>query len=271
VSTSWMGRTREVLPPAVGSPTCGGVRHERKYLVAAGDAERIAALLRTWMPPDGHAPGGAGSSYTVRSLYFDTPDLACYRAKVDGIARRHKLRLRAYGDQPGAPVRLELKERSGQVYRKRRVWLSDADLALLRDRVPLDGEPVEPGDDLVRRLRVLMERRGYAPSVLVAYEREAYTESSGDDTVRITLDRDVRARAYPVVHELVASDGFATVLTRSAILEVKFTDVVPLALRQLTARFALQRRACSKYASSVARVIGANTPPREAWVHVRGN
>lgn len=270
VSTSFPVAGPAAASGAPAPAPSAGLRHERKYLVSLGDAERIGDVLRRWMPPDTHAPQGAGTAYTVRSLYFDSADLACYRAKVDGIARRHKVRLRAYGDRIGPRVRLEFKERHGALYRKRRAWLTPGDLGLLRDREPLGGPLVDPGADPLHRLRYLMEHRGYAPSLLVAYEREAYTEGSGDDTVRVTLDRRVRARAYPDIDDLYADDGFAPVVDHAAILEVRFTDVVPRALRALAARFELQRRACSKYAVSVARVMGTGVRHEGGRDRVRG-
>ena len=51
---------------------------------------------------------------SILSQYYDSPDLLFYREKLDGVARRVKLRIRTYGLQfkPGSTTFLEIKLRT---------------------------------------------------------------------------------------------------------------------------------------------------------------
>ena len=81
------------------------MRSETKYLVSHSDAARIKEKLLLVMKPDSYSENG---SYRVRSLYFDTPDLADMFDKDVGVYSRKKVRLRIY-DTAQENAKLELK------------------------------------------------------------------------------------------------------------------------------------------------------------------
>ncbi|MEW6217561.1 MAG: polyphosphate polymerase domain-containing protein [Candidatus Bipolaricaulota bacterium] len=242
-------------------------RLELKYLLSLEDARRISRFLSSQLEVDRHAQGRLNNAYTVRSVYFDSPGLICYHAKENGGPIRQKYRVRTY-DEPGAAARfLERKARQGNLYRKEKVRVDDAWLACLGGRDGLSC--IEGCPSLLQRLLFLMDRHAFVPTALIAYEREAYVEFADQDTVRITIDRNLRAAAFPRLEGIHDEEDLRPILTHGAILEVKFTDVVPQALRQLTRRFPLLRRACSKYAACIENLVVNSPSPKEVWSHVR--
>ena len=85
-------------------------RFELKYVITLKEAERFKDALRAFMVTDEH--GGSSGRYALASLYYDSPDLRCYREKMDGLKFRRKLRIRRYetGEvmTEGTPVFLEI-------------------------------------------------------------------------------------------------------------------------------------------------------------------
>ena len=101
-------------------------RFELKYLITLMEAERFKDALRAFLIPDEH--GGNSGRYGLASLYFDSPNLRCYREKMDGLKFRRKLRIRRYetGEMmtEASPVFVEIKQRVDRVTQKRRALLS---------------------------------------------------------------------------------------------------------------------------------------------------
>ncbi|MBM4356243.1 MAG: VTC domain-containing protein [Deltaproteobacteria bacterium] len=99
-------------------------RYELKYLIHASEYRRLVRDLEPFMTPDPH--GDVDGFYRVTSLYYDSPDYQCYRAKIDGLLFRRKLRLRIY---PGTNILqvkkgfVEIKQRMNRTVQKRRVIL----------------------------------------------------------------------------------------------------------------------------------------------------
>ena len=74
------------------------LRQEKKYAVNLADGVALRGRLGAVMHGDAHnGPQG----YTIRSLYFDTPDDEDFHSKTDGLELRRKIRLRTYSPQAG--------------------------------------------------------------------------------------------------------------------------------------------------------------------------
>ena len=82
-------------------------RHEYKDYCTAREVAELLARARGLMRPDLHA--GADGAYRVRSLYFDTPEDACYFETEDGVDVRDKYRIRIYD---GSAERISLERKS---------------------------------------------------------------------------------------------------------------------------------------------------------------
>lgn len=77
------------------------------------------------------AGGSAVASY--ETLYFDTPELGCYRDHLRGVRPRHKVRIRRYLDR--GVCFLEVKSKLGRVTDKHRVARRFDDMSLATDDV----------------------------------------------------------------------------------------------------------------------------------------
>jgi hypothetical protein len=97
-------------------------RFELKYVISLQQTEQIKTDLKRYLVPDEHGQGNG--RYGLSSLYYDSPDLRCYRENADGLRFRRKLRIRHYETggvfTDESPVFVEIKQRYDHVTQKRR-------------------------------------------------------------------------------------------------------------------------------------------------------
>jgi len=242
-----------------GHPTANGNKNglefrrlEMKYLVDRTRRTALTRVLAALMQPDRHAsPDGF---YTVRSLYFDTPDYMAYHQKLAGMAVRHKLRVRAYGvDVSQVPlVRMEVKSRYlNSIYKiakdvPRDVYLEVERCLLRRTFPPL--EYLEEGI-LPREFFRLQRQYNMEPKVIVEYRRQAFERVELTRT-RVNFDDDLRASRGLTLFGPLRS---ARPILRPghAILEIKVDGWLPDWVHRLIANYDLQDQALSKYCYAV--------------------
>src|SRR5690606_9517902 len=139
-------------------------------------------------------------SYPVHSLYLDSRDLKLYRSTINGDKNRFKLRLRFYENRPDAPVFFEIKRRMNNTISKQRVGVRrDAVDSLLAGHLPSPAHLVskEPKQLLaLQNFCRLLANLQAEPRAHIAYLREAWI-SRYDNSVRVTLDRNVRCEPEP--------------------------------------------------------------------------
>jgi hypothetical protein len=257
-------------------------RLETKYLVDRTQRTALGRDLRALMRRDAHA-GGDGS-YVVRSLYLDTPDYRAYHEKLQGVAVRHKLRARVYGDPARAPaVRLEVKSRTQNYIHKlaldvpRAEW-KEIEGALFRRAAPpaawLAANPA------AREFFRIQRQWAMEPKVLIEYRREALERRELGRT-RVNFDFELRAtRDLSLLGEL---RGARQILgCGRAIFEIKVDGgQLPFWLHMLIAKYDLQNEAISKYCyavrsearlstSSRADDLAAVAEAEAAWSEARG-
>src|SRR6185436_2710754 len=71
-------------------------RVEFKYLVSNDLIDVIRRDLQPYVVADVLGGKDHDGEYTVRSIYYDTPQLECYETKLDGLKVRNKFRIRGY-------------------------------------------------------------------------------------------------------------------------------------------------------------------------------
>jgi hypothetical protein len=250
-------------PGDVRQPSTG--RHEFKYLIRSEMCEEIEAFVSPHLELDKYSQSRPRDSYTVRSVYYDSPSFTCYYEKYNGEKNRRKYRVRTYNDS--AAMFLECKQRRGGTYRKRKVRLSEKDVATLGERRGLDAAIADPSN-VLGQLLLSMDRWQYQPTALVVYDRIAYVYPGQQDIIRVTFDRNLRGRIFPTLGEIHSEANLAPLLYGWTILEVKFNDIVPRFLEGMVARFGLQRQACSKYGVCVALLLDENPTKKEGLNHV---
>ena len=161
------------------------LRQEKKFSINVMDGAKLRKLLDRVMISDEH---NGVQGYTIRSLYFDTPDNDDFMDKIDGLELRRKIRLRIY-DPENDFAMLEMKQKEGAYQKKRSLRLSRTDAfrlcagdygALLQYEEPFAAECYG-----------LMSLRCYRPKTIVEYLRRAYI--ARENHIRVTIDSQIRA------------------------------------------------------------------------------
>jgi hypothetical protein len=234
------------------------LRYEYKYFVPYEKLERLRGLIGPFMKLDGFARKHGGE-YTVRSIYFDTPDLECYFHKLHGVKRRNKVRLRGYNVGDGhSLVFFEIKKKVDEPLHKNRAALGYAEAREALRGKPLDevavtvtrsADAIEDAQRFIYHVRA----RRMQPVITVIYEREPYQAIFVDEEndLRITFDKNLRTVARPALDALFEERNARLVGKRHFILEVKFNRYLPNWVKAVTGSLGLTRSSASKYALCV--------------------
>lgn len=215
-------------------------RHEIKLLLTPADYRLMSSRLSSILPHDEFTTDSG--DYFIRSLYFDDFMRSAYYEKLSGIADRKKYRLRIYNYSDSA-MKLECKEKRGDRIRKRSALVSRQ---MSDGMVNGDFDPLyESEDPLCQEVLSLAKGKGLQPSVVVDYDREAYTYPVGN--VRLTFDKALHAG-------ISGSDIFDRSLTTlpvfpdgSVIFEVKYDELMPKFIANIVSTAHGQRLALSKF------------------------
>ena len=226
-------------------------RFELKYVISLQQAERIKTGLKRYLIPDEH--GHTNGPYTLSSLYYDSPDLRCYRENEHGLKFRRKLRIRCYetGDvfTDESPVFVEIKQRYDRVTQKRRTIMPYYEaLRLCNDRqMPDHG----PGDKaLIEEIYVFLWQYNLRPVSIVRYDRQAFVGTEYDMGLRVTFDTSLSFHAHQLrLHE--QPSGLPMLPASSVLMEIKVNERIPFWLTNMIAAHNLQRVGASKYCRSI--------------------
>lgn len=168
-----------------GIPMLDISRVENKYLVNVIDVSTLKERLGIILKEDSH---NGENGYIVRSVYFDSNGNKDYRAKVDGIDNRKKIRLRIYNPDDNY-IKLELKEKVNGRQRKRSISITrDEAVRMLKGDY---GFLFENSDNLARTLYYYMTKEMYRPKCMIEYDRYAFIYDVNE--IRITFDSNLRA------------------------------------------------------------------------------
>ncbi|HMP81196.1 MAG TPA: VTC domain-containing protein [Verrucomicrobiota bacterium] len=232
-------------------------RFELKYIIEERVALAVRDYVRSYLEIDEYGATQANLSYPVHSLYLDSPDLKLYQATINGEKNRFKLRLRFYEKRPEAPVYFEIKRRMNNTISKQRGGVRrEAVKSLLSGILPAPEHLVSKDPKQLVALqnfcRCMVDIQAQ-PRTHVAYLREAWI-SQHDNSVRVTMDREVRTETDPTVH--LSSDLVhpRLVFGKMVVLELKFTGRFPDWFKELVRVFGLMQCGAAKYADGVTRL-----------------
>lgn len=220
-------------------------RHEWKHVINELDRTVLDARLSVVMQRDSHAAGG---SYTVRSLYFDTPNDRALREKLDGVLNREKFRIRCYG-RDFSYIGLEKKVKRNALGFKLKARLDERQVASI-----IEGDIDWMRDDdrpLVKELYCKMRLDGLQPKTIVAYERIPFVCELGN--ARVTLDSDLRSSAGRTDF-LDPGCPMFPVAPGASVLEVKWDQFLPGTVQTAVQMRGRRTAAFSKYA--MCRTLG---------------
>jgi hypothetical protein len=232
-------------------------RLELKYLLDEVTAEKVRRAIVPFCAPDPHN-GRAGRGYWISSLYFDSPRLAFFRANERADGDRIKLRARIY--ELGGDVHLEIKRKRGDVVRKERVIVTDADWV---DATHGFGRPRydKPSQERVlASFAQLLAQYGAEPQVVVEYEREAYVSPRGE-YARVSFDRKVSyfpTHEHSFVNERARRRGLSLgdgARSAAVVLELKCETQIPPFMVDVIRRYELNRVGLSKYTRATRSML----------------
>jgi len=233
------------------------LRYEYKYFVPIGKMEMLRNMITPFMDYDKHSEKMKEKHYTVRSIYFDTPEYDCYFEKVEGLKHRKKFRLRGYNqlEKSNGHVFFEIKRKYEDPILKNRApsLFEEAvdffEKDTLADYHP-DKEHYPLAEENLQRFFYHYHNEKLRPVVLVIYEREAWL-GKHDKTIRVTFDKNLRSVAFPSLDDLYCENRVRRSLTNSFILEIKFNDHFPAWMKPIIGALGLKRQSASKYVISI--------------------
>ena len=223
-----------------------GYRHEWKIAINACDELVVRQRLRAVASHDAHAAGG---TYTIRSLYFDTPGDRALREKLESVNKREKFRIRLYNGDPSL-IHLEKKSKLNGLGTKHKARLSAAEVeALLAGDVSWMAAACDR--PLVQELYAKWHSQVLRPKTIVEYTREPFVYAPGN--VRVTLDSNLRTGLHrtdvlnPACPLVPAGDA-------PTLMEVKWDAFMPAVIADVVQLTGRRAAAFSKYAA--CRVYG---------------
>ncbi len=231
------------------------LRFEYKYFVPNNKLDLLRSLIAPFTTLDKFAASRPEQEYTVRSIYFDTPDFECYHTKIDGQKHRNKVRLRGYNKEKSTnTVFLEIKRKYEAPILKNRAPMKYGFAKSLFHGVNPElfiknTDKFQDARDNASKFMYNVYARKMRPVVCVIYEREPYLSKTNDEgnNLRITFDKNLRGTPYPTVDELYREDRARTAIQGIFILEVKFNEYYPSWMKPIIAMLGLVKESASKY------------------------
>ena len=223
-------------------------RRELKYYLPQQLYPELIRLIRPYMTLDEHLKQNEANSYLVRSLYLDTDDLRFYHEKLAGSHTRRKFRIRGYNDAR-KEVFLEIKRKYNNIIVKERALVNYEEVSKILDRYGgynPNGKRSDAEIKVLNSFLFFVPMLQLRPTVLVVYEREAYT-GVFDDSVRLTLDRNLRCLPGRLADDIFYTGTDWRFLNNRCILELKFNNALPLLFKRIIQQLNLWAEAISKY------------------------
>lgn len=218
------------------------LRQEYKYYVSEESLKFLRSNLSLFMSLDENLDPET-NSYTVSSLYFDTPFHNDFDEKVDGVRSREKYRLRIYNNSDKI-IKFECKKRVETVIRKLSSSISKESS---KNMINGDFSNLMSNDDIfLNKAYSKLTSSGYKAAVIVEYDREAFTLPYGN--IRITFDKNLRTyNSCKDLFELKKNSYTPVYLDGVQILEVKFSLPLPEPISKIISKVAAPRCAISKF------------------------
>lgn len=229
-------------------------RFELKYIIPEDVALAVRSFVASYLELDEFGATMPNFSYPVHSLYLDSGHLDLYTRTINGDKNRYKLRLRFYDNRPDAPVFFEIKRRMNNTIAKQRGGVRREFVdGLLAGQLPAPHHLISKDPKHLVALQKfcdLMVNLGAAPKAHIFYMREAWI-SRMDNSVRVTMDRQVLCDPEPTARLLTALVDPVVVFGNMVILELKFTNRFPDWFKALVRIFGLTQCGAAKYVDGV--------------------
>ena len=171
--------------------------------------------------------------YEVRSLYFDSNFQHSFLEKKDGIAIRHKLRIRYYPNffkDKQEYVFIEIKKKIKENVAKSRVYVPLESAINILDNNQDEAKEFyrrasTQDKNTLKEIWFLYKKYNLKPRCIISYRRQPYL-SKVEKTFRITFDTNIMVRTYNL--DLRFGGGSKFVIPRGiCVMEIKFNNFIP--------------------------------------------
>ena len=232
-------------------------RYEHKYVITLDEFSRFQEETRGYLQDHPQWPNG----YWVNSIYYDTDDFRFYFEKLDGIDRRHKVRVRWYQNQAPQSLFVEIKNRIGSRVFKERAQLPGKNWNVFFENRSFPLFLLEASS-----IRYTISSQPLSSKCQVSYFRKPMI-CPFHPNLRVTFDSTLHAGGGGLLpnydtqssaenkgnHPSDAENNYF--LPRAyGILEIKFFHAMPLWLAEICREIQIQDRRYSKYCSAVERL-----------------
>lgn len=228
------------------------LRREYKYLIPSAYLDDLRSEFLPFVEHDKYSLSRPNYEYTIRSIYYDTRKLTFYHEKLEGVKNRKKLRIRGYNEfSENSIVLLEIKRRLNDFIDKNRAIMNYRDLNVLFETCDIEQYVTckdENNLNDAKRFFYNYTKKSLMPISLVVYDREAFF-SKFNPNIRITFDKNLRYKSFPVFADLFDENGLkpTEIMSRNFLLEMKFHNGYPEAFQKIINKFKLKRMPFSKY------------------------
>ena len=215
------------------------LRREEKYALTTPELFRYSSRFAQILQPDHFSRNG---SYSVRSLYFDTPDDKDFYDKLNEQNLRRKVRLRIYHPND-TTAKLELKQKENIYQQKRSLTITrDEALALIDGNYSVLLNYHEP---FAAEMFAIMAGECYRPKTIIEYQRRAFMAK--ENHIRITFDSCINATESDF-NLFSPALAFRPILNRNdSILEVKYSHFMPGYIADIISQVNRRSISASKY------------------------
>ncbi len=221
-------------------PSAAKFRHELKYYVSHQHYHLLRQRLSFLLQRDEHA--GTAGEYHIRSLYFDDINNKALHEKLSGVANRTKYRIRIYNHSDKI-IHFEKKIKQQDAISKIKEPISKE---LYASIMANNYQPLfEQNKPLLTEIYYEAKQRLLRPKVIVDYIREAFINYYGN--VRITFDKQLRTGLNNLDLFDQSAPVFPVLDDGNIIMEIKYDEYLPEAIRCLLQMEGLVRQSASKY------------------------
>ncbi|MBQ9342430.1 MAG: polyphosphate polymerase domain-containing protein [Lachnospiraceae bacterium] len=215
-------------------------RQEKKYIVSRKQISIIIGRMKSLMEVDTHNSWGG---YSIRSIYYDTPDDYFLRQVTDGDEDHTKFRVRIYNNSD-IPIKVE-KKLSHNGKKKKIVEVIDHetyDSIASKTYIPYGLDSPEEG--IVAELSRNVCAGQLVPRAIIDYKRVAFTTPLGN--IRVTIDEDISASREYVgfFDKKIAKVG---IIPNYGVLEIKYDGFFPGYIEKAFRDLKLEKCSFSKY------------------------
>ena len=215
-------------------------RNEIKYKLTPLEYAKIIKEIEKRLSVDEYG------ETTIQSLYYDTDTWLIIRNSIEKPFYKEKLRARSYGlATPDKKVFLELKKKCDKVVFKRRISITEKELAPFIS----SGKGGDNGQIEKEIMYFCNFYSGVKPTILLLYDRTAYYDYQLGTDLRITFDKRIRYRTERL--DLCSGlDGKLLLPNGEVMMEIKTSYAYPTWLVNLLNDNKIYKTSFSKYGTA---------------------